>query len=376
MYDAVVIGCGGVGSAALSSLARAGAHVAGIERFTPAHQYGSSHGETRIIRLSYFEHPDYVPLLRRSYELWAELEQRRGEELYLQTGLLQVGPEDGIVVPGVLRSASDHGLAVEELDAPAVERRFPGFELPESHRAVFEERAGILRVEACVLAQLADAQASGAELRTQEQVLGLELEDDAVLVRTTRGSLRARRAVVTAGPWAGEVLAELGLPLQVLRKSLFWFETGESCYQQRCGAPAFFFETSDGMYYGFPALDGDGVKVAEHTGGSPVSDPLEVDREVRPEEEQRLRAFLASHLPGVRGRRTRHEVCLYTKSPDEHFFLGAVPSAPQLLVAAGLSGHGFKFVPSLGEHLAELALERSPHLDCEFLALGRELSPS
>jgi monomeric sarcosine oxidase len=372
-YDVVVVGCGGVGSAVLASLARSGARVVGVEQFLPGHDRGSSHGETRIIRLSYFEHPDYVPLLRRSYELWAELEQQRGEALYLETGLLQVGPSDGVVVPGVLRSAAEHDLAVEELEAAAVSERFPGFVAPPEHRAVFEARAGVLRVEACVLAQLAAAQASGAELRCEERVEQLEVEDAGVFIKTTRGELRARRAVVTVGPWAGQLLAGLGLPLQVLRKSLFWFETGDSAYLASRGAPAFFFETSAGMYYGFPALDSSGVKVAEHTGGSPLEDPLEVDREAWPEEERRLQRFLAGHLPGVRGPRTRHAACLYTKTPDEHFFLGSAPTAPQLLVAAGLSGHGFKFVPALGEHLADLALERSPRLGADFLSLSRTL---
>ncbi len=374
-YEVVVVGCGGVGSAALASLARAGAKVAGIEQFSPGHDRGSSHGETRIIRLSYFEHPAYVPLLRRAYDLWAELEQRSGEELYLETGLLQVGPADGVVVPGVLRSAAEHGLEVQELDSDGVRRRFPGFVADPDHRAVFEARAGVLRVEACVLAQLAEARAHGAELRCEESVRAIELDSEGATLRTDRGVLRARRVIVTAGPWAGGLLKELGLPLQVLRKSLFWIRTEDAAYGAESGAPAFFFETSDGMYYGFPSLGTGEVKVAEHTGGAWVADPREVDREVWPQEEGRLRDFLGTHLPGVNGPRTRHAACLYTKTPDEHFFVGEAPGTPQLLVAAGLSGHGFKFVPALGEHLADLALERAPRLDMDFLSLGRAVQP-
>ena len=368
--DLIVVGCGGVGSAVLAHAARSGARVLGLERFEPVHDRGSSHGETRVIRLSYFEHPDYVPLLRRAYELWAALERDTGRRLYLESGLLQVGPPDGVVLPGVLASAREHGLEVERLEEPAARSRFPQFRLPRGCEAVFERMAGVLRVEDCVRAHLDLAREAGAELVAPATVTAIRPEDGRVRVETDGRVHTARRVVVTAGAWAAELLP--GLPrLDVVRKSLFWFEGRGEAMRADAGAPAYFFETPDGMFYGFPALEGGELKVAEHTGGRVVTDPLLVDREVDDEEEQRATAFLAEHLPDAAGRRTRHAVCLYTRTPDEHFLVDRLPDAPRVLLAAGLSGHGFKFASALGEWLADVALERSPNVDPAFLGLGR-----
>ena len=152
IYDVIVIGCGGVGSATLWQLASRGARVLGIDPYAPGHDRGSSHGDTRVIRQAYFEHPDYVPLLRRAYALWSDLEQQAGRRLYHETGVLEIGPPNGEVVPGVLTSARVHGLEVESLTADEVAQRFPGCAVPDGDVAVFEKRGGFLRVEDCVIA--------------------------------------------------------------------------------------------------------------------------------------------------------------------------------------------------------------------------------
>ncbi len=359
-YDAIVLGVGGVGSAALFHLARRGVRALGLDRFPPGHDRGSSHGDTRIIRLAYFEGPDYVPLLRRSYALWEELEGLAGRRLYEEVGLLEVGAPDGPIVPGVLASARAHGLEVEALAPDEVARRFGGaFALPEGARAVFERRAGFLHVEECVRAHAALAQAAGASLRTGEAVQGWAAEGDGVLVTTDRGRYAADRLIVTAGPWAGEVLEDLGLPLEVVRKPLLWFEAKDPRYARERGCPCFYFETAAGHFYGFPALpgaEGPALKVAEHSGGEPVADPLAVDRALRPADEAGVAAFLRAHLPGVGARRVRHAVCMYTRTPDEHFVVDRHPRHPQVVLAAGLSGHGFKMASGLGEALVDLAL--------------------
>ena len=370
-YDAIVLGIGGVGSAALYELARRGVRVLGIDRFDPPHDRGSSHGHTRVIRQAYFEHPDYVPLLIESYRLWQELEQRSGRQLFHQVGLLEVGPSDGIVVPGVLRAATDHALEVERLSAAEIERRWPGFRVPGDLEGVFEPGAGYLLVEECVAAQLAAAQAAGANLRTNTEVLNWTADERGVRVYTSAGDFSAASLLVAAGSWAERLLALRNLSLTVLRKSLFWFETTATQYDAEAGCPVFLFELPYGVFYGFPKLDARGVKIAEHTGGSPVDDPLAVRRDIDRGEELRLREFLAAHLPDISPSVSDHAVCLYTMTPDEHFLVDRHPWHANVVFAAGLSGHGFKFVPVLGRALAELMLDGRTELPIGFLSLGR-----
>jgi monomeric sarcosine oxidase len=370
-YDAIVLGSGGAGSAALYHLALRGACVLGLDRFPPGHDRGSSHGETRIIRLAYFEHSHYVPLLRRAYALWRELEARRGEALYRETGLVQVGPASGQVVEGVLRSAREHALEVEELAAADVKRRFPGLHVPEGMQAVYERGAGCLAVEACVRAHAAEAVRLGAEIRSGEEVRSWQPDGRGFAVETDRGHYRAQNLVVTAGPWAKELLADLGLRLEVRRKPLFWFRCDDPRYAASRGFPAFLFELPEGVFYGFPSLDGQSLKAAEHSGGAVVSDPLAVSRAVDPADEARVAGFLARCLPGVGRERVDHAVCMYTMTPDEHFVVDRHPEHPHLAFAAGLSGHGFKFTCVLGEVLAQLILDGRTEHPVGFLSLAR-----
>ncbi len=370
--DCIVLGTGGVGSAALYHLSRRGARSLGIDRFAPGHDRGSSHGETRIIRLAYFEHTDYVPLLRRAYDLWGELEERRGQKLYHETGLLEVGPPDATVVPGVLESARRHSLVVESLDPRAAARRFPGFRIPEGMAAVFERRAGYLRVEDSVRAHAEEAIRLGARLVTGETVLRWRAEGAGVAVETERGTHRAARLIVTAGAWAGGLLADLGVRLDVRRKPLLWFRTASPLYREEAGGPGFFYETPAGLFYGFPEISGREIKVAEHSGGESVADPLAVDRSLRASDRRPVEEFLRRHLPGVSaGDCRRHAVCLYTMSRDEHFIVDRHPDHPQVSFAAGLSGHGFKFTSVLGEILAGLALDGRSELPIGFMSCDR-----
>jgi len=372
-YDAIILGTGGVGSAAAWRLARRGARVLGIDRFEGGHNRGSSHGETRIIRQAYFEHADYVPLLLRAYELWAELEAASGVPLLKQVGLLQVGPPDGEVVPGVVRSAKLHELEVEEFSAAEAGRRFPGFQVPRNMAAVFERKAGYLYVERCVLAHLAAAKECGAELLFATSVIGWEADDRGVRVTTDRGVFHADKLVLAGGPWMPGLLGkgERSPRLQVLRKHVYWFENDAAELHQDRGCPTYLFELPHGVFYGFPQIDGLGVKAAEHTGGVAVDDPLQDDRALDPADLARVRQFMADHLPGVSDALTRHSVCYYTMSPDGHFIVDRHPEHERVVYAAGLSGHGFKFTSVLGEALADLALEGRTNLPIEFLSGSR-----
>ncbi len=370
-YDVIVVGTGGVGSAALMHLAERGARVLGLDRFEGGHDRGSSHGQTRIIRQAYFEHPDYVPLLRRAYELWAKLEHEHEERLFHQAGLLQVGPSDGTVVPGVMDSAQQHDIPVERFSPEEASRRFPGFHVPDRYEAVFEPAAGYLLVEQCVLAHLSQARRWGAEIRADVAVHSLAASPDEVAVLTDGGTILAPRVIVTAGAWSAELLGKLPVRFRVLRKHLHWFANDDARYRRDSGCPAYLYETPEGFFYGFPQFDEWGVKTAMHSGGEEIDDPLAVDRSVDPVELTQVRAFLAAHLPGVSTTTTHHETCFYTMSPDENFIVDFHPQHPNVVLAAGLSGHGFKFTSVLGEALADLALEGHTDLPIGFLGLNR-----
>jgi monomeric sarcosine oxidase len=303
--------------------------------------------------------------------LWHELEGLSQRNLLHQIGLIQVGPAGGVVVTGVLRSAEEHELAVEQLTAAGVEKWWPGLRASDDLVGVFEPEAGYLLVEDCVDANLNAARAAGAKILTDTEVQTWTADDREVRVQTSRGELTAERLVISAGAWAGQLLSDLNVRLEVRRKSLFWFEAKSAEYEVAADFPVFLFELPEGVFYGFPKLDARGVKVAEHTGGRVVEDPLVVDRTVDDSEKQRVTDFLVKHLPGVSQHMTDHAVCLYTMSPDEHFIVDRHPRHANVVFAAGLSGHGFKFVPVLGRALAELVLDGSPNVPIGFLSLQR-----
>ena len=369
-YDAIVIGTGAVGSAAVYHLAKRGARVLGVDRFAPPHDRGSSHGATRMIRQAYFEHPDYVPLLLRAYELWAELENAIGRHLFEQTGLIEIGPADGVVVPGILTAAREHALPVETVAEGEFRKRFPGLVLPPSYIAVFEPTAGYLHVEACIEAHLELARRAGAEIRSHATAIWRP-DGAGVRVDIDGEAFAADRCVVTSGAWSGELLTDLDVTLEVRRKPLYWYRVDDPQYTLAGGMSCFFYELPQGQFYGFPAIDDLGLKLARHDGGAAVADPLDLDRSPNAQEQEDIANFLGDHLPGVSRECTQMQVCMYTMSPDDHFVLDLHPTHPQIALAAGLSGHGFKFACVLGEALAELALDGQSRLPVDFLSLAR-----
>ena len=370
-FDVIVLGVGGMGSAACHQLAGRGVRVLGLEQFPLVHDRGSSHGQTRIIRQAYFEHPNYVPLLLRTYELWRQLEQASGTTLFHQVGLVLSGQAAGETIAGAKTSAELHRLVIEELTSAEAGKRWPAMAFPVDHTVVFEPLAGLLLVESCVQANIDQAVQSGAVIRAGERVLGWSSNGSSVVVRTDREEYTAGSLIVTAGAWAGQCLADLGLPLQVVRKFVGWFPIREGRFGIDQGMPTWFVEMPHGTFYGFPSLDGRSLKMAEHSGGQPVKDPSQVDRIQHPEDLPRLQGFLRSHLPGLNEIPDQHSVCLYTLTPDQHFIVDIHPQWNNVAIAAGFSGHGFKFAPVIGEALADLALNRSTPLPIGFLGLTR-----
>lgn len=371
LADVIVVGAGGIGSAAAFHLASRGARVVALDRFPVPHAHGSSHGQTRLIRLAYFEHPDYVPLLRRAYGLWRELEALSGRTLLVESGLLMAGPPEGEVLRGVALSARTHDLTIDRMSSAEATRRFPAFALPEHWEAVFEPCGGHLFVEACVEAHLDAARRAGARVETAVEVRDWRADGKGVVVDTDRGSFSAGRLVLAPGAWAHGLLRLPATPLTVLRKSLFWYRPrAEAAARfEKAAIPCFAFDSPDGFFYGFPQLDPRGVKFAEHSGGRVVDDPLAVDRGLDADERSRVERAAASYLPTLGRDLADHAVCLYTMSPDGHFLVGPHPQHDAVTIAAGFSGHGFKFAGVIGEVLADLALDGRTRHPVGFLGI-------
>jgi monomeric sarcosine oxidase len=303
--------------------------------------------------------------------LWSELEQVSGDLLLTQTGLLQVGPRDGIVVAGVLHAAKRHELEVELYTATEAQRRFSGFVVPSSAVAVYEPGAGILAVEACVRAHCRSATNAGADLRSGVTVISWAESSSSVQVRTDQGDFQAEKLVIAPGAWASDLLGNCRLDVQVRRKHIYWFPAAGSEYQAIQGAPAFLYELPQGVFYGLPAVNARGLKCGEHSGGQIVTDPLLDPRAEDPADAQRVQQFISDHLPGLSPQPQDRSVCFYTMSPDEHFLLDFHPESSRVVFAAGLSGHGFKFTSVLGEVLADWALQGETRHPVDFLSLRR-----
>jgi sarcosine oxidase len=374
--DIIVVGLGAMGAALCHELARRGVAVVGVDSHSPPHGLGSSHGRTRIIREAYFEHPLYVPLVQRAYELWSEIEELTGTVLYRRTGGLMVGPAAGVLVQGSLRSARDHGLEHEELSAGEIRRRFPGLLAEPDHVGVFEPRAGILLPETAVRTLLALARGYGAELRPNSRVDAWDVAGNGdVILRTSAGEMRAPRVVFSAGPWLNALLATgpepVRLPLAVERQVSFWFAppTGVHAYRPEQCPIAIWEYGRDRFIYTFPDT-GHGVKVGIHHEGD-SAEPETVDRTVSAAEEARARQLLEWCMPDAAQRAVDAAVCLYTNTPDGHFIVDSHPLHAQLLLLSACSGHGFKFAPAIGEAVADVLLEGGSSFDLRPFLLDR-----
>lgn len=372
-----------MGSAACYHLAKRGVRVLGLEQYDLPHERGSHHGHSRMIRQSYYEHPDYVPLVRRAYELWHELEEvggtaeKEAERILHLTGGLYVGPPDGSLVPGALAAAREHDLPHELLDGAELALRFPAFRLPDGYSAFFEEAAGFLVPELAVRVHAEQSQRLGADIRTREAILAWEATAHGVSVRTTQGTYQAGHLVVTAGGWNGPLLADLPLELTVTRQVLAWFDARGDLRNLALGfLPCWFIETDSPFgHYGFPMLASGqrGLKIALHKPGEAIAahEVGSVRREPSEAEIESLRSTLRRCLPDGDGPLLAACTCLYTNSVDSHFIVGVHPGLERVSIAAGFSGHGFKFSSVMGEVLADLATEGRTRHPIGFLSPAR-----
>jgi sarcosine oxidase len=376
-FETIVVGTGGLGSSCLYRLARRGVRVLGLDRFASGHDRGSSHGDTRIIRQAYFEHPDYVPLLRRAYDLWRDLESSSSSELMRICGLFMSGLPAGEAVAGTRLAAETHSLEVQNFSseelASGAGLRFPGFHIPDDFEVVVEPAGGYLHVEDCVRAQNQLACQAGAVHRTDDAIVAWESDGETVRVRTASEEYEAATLILAPGAWASDLLGSIpGLPeLRVLRKTLHWHEVRSNVYDVDNRGSGFLFEMPYGTFYGFPSLDGETLKVAEHTGGEPVSDPLQIDRSLRDSDTQPISRFLGEVMPDVDPISDRHSVCMYTVTPDGNLVVDRHSEYKNVFFGAGFSGHGFKLTSVLGEALADLAINGRTDLPIDFLSLAR-----
>ena len=370
-YDAIVIGVGGMGSAAVYHLARRGLQVLGVEKHAIPHEMGSSHGYSRMIRYTLQEHPSYVPLVRRSYELWHEMEETAGEELMVTTGSIRAGAPDSPFFLNAQEACDLHSIPYEILTASEVNKRFPGYRFPEEISSVYQADGGFLLPERCIVTHVQAAERAGADVHSQETVLDWEVRGDGVQVRTDRDTYTAGRLVVTAGPWAANLVPELAAYAVPERQVMGWFQPKRPELYAAEAFPVFGVFTEEGRYYGFPSHAVPGFKIGRAHHLLQKVDPDAIDREVHPEDEDILRQAVNRYFPLAAGKLLDGKTCMYTNTPDEHFMIGTLDGQPQVSVAAGFSGHGFKFASVIGEIMADLAQNGATEHDINLFRLDR-----
>lgn len=375
-YDIIVLGVGAMGSSACWHLAKRGLRVLGIEQYNIAHAHGSSGGDTRLVRQAYYEHADYVPLLRRAYEHWDAIGDETGSPVLHRTGGLYLGRPDRPFIAGSRKAAEQHGIAYDMLDNAEVARRFPQFAVPENFAAMYEHDAGFVYSERAIAAFALQASVHGAKILSNERVTNWSADAHGVTVDTNLGRHTADRLIIAAGPWAATVASEFAPLLTVTRQVLGWVDPPNSADYAMGRFPCWGIEDDtpnfDGVYYGFPMVDpADGLKLAHHAAGEPIAHPNELDRSVHESDANDFRPVLDRFLPGAAGPTRRIHVCMYTCSPDHHFIIDRHPDEPRVTIATGFSGHGFKFASVVGEALADLSTEGRSDLPIGFLGLDR-----
>ncbi len=377
MFDAAVIGLGATGSAALFNLAKRGLTVVGFEQFEPGHDRGSSHGESRIIRLSYYEDPSYVPLLRRAYEEWRRFETLDGGamgSLMTITGILEAGHPGSTSVAASLEAARLHDLPLTEMDGREVGQRFPAFDLPKDWHGLLQPDGGFLRPELAVRRFVSAAAARGADVRRTTTVRGIDAKPGSIVVRTDDGLIEAATVIVAAGAWIGDFAPDLKRHLSITRQVVGWFppRKPEPFRVGRC--PVFILDAEDDHCYGFPDLAGTGVKAASHVRGATLEHPRDLEPATAHEDEDRITRMFRRYMPDVGGPANKMVTCMYTRTGDGHFLLDRSPEDPRIILASPCSGHGFKFVSLLGKVLADLVEEKEPEEDVSLFRLGSRMS--
>ncbi|WP_084822445.1 N-methyl-L-tryptophan oxidase [Oceanobacillus sp. E9] len=372
IYDIAIIGAGSMGLSAGYYLSKAGKTVALIDSNDPPHTEGSHHGETRIIRHAYGEGAAYVPLALRSQELWNDLNQTFNQDVFHQTGVLNIGPENSVFLHNVIQSARQYNLQTEILSAEQINNRWPGYHLPNHLMGVYEINSGVLMSENALQTYRDLATALGATIYTNTCIHRLDVTNQRITIHSSSNTIKAKQLIITAGKGTNQILSLLGyqLPLFPIRKTFSWFSAAESIYHSDI-FPAWSFDNGNETYYGFPSIDKAGIKVGRHDGGQPVKadEPLKKFGTYS-EDEQDVSQFVHRYMsPELQHRQGK--VCTYTNTPDGNFIIDRLPNYQHVLVACGFSGHGFKFSSGVGELLSQLAIRGKTSLDISHFSLNR-----
>lgn len=370
-YDVVVVGAGSMGMSAGYFLAKQGKKVLLLDAFDPPHSNASHHGETRIIRHAYGEGEGYVPLALQAQKRWEELEQLSGQSLFLKTGVLNIGERSSPFISMLIASAERYQLPVEILTADEANQRYHGLNIPAKYVACFESNSGVLKCEACIQAYRDLAIAEGATLMPYHKVSDVQLEDNEIHVLANGKTFQAEKLIVSVGAWSNDLLEMLGLNLPVtpVRKTFAWYNAPETLYGEG-NFPAFSFVTQEGIYYGFPSIDGAGLKIGRHDLGEEQDPNVEISPFIQSVDDADLEQLLSKHMPNV-GSIKFGKTCMYTRTPDEYFLIDRHPSNPNVIIASGFSGHGFKFASAIGEVVADLALDKPVEFDLSMFTINR-----
>jgi sarcosine oxidase len=360
-YDSIVIGVGGMGSAAVCALARRGQRVLGLEQFDLGHQLGSSAAGSRIYRFAYFLDPAYVPLMRHAHAAWARLERDAGQQVLYKTGGLDVSLPTHEVFRGAKAACEHHDLPHEILTAREIMRRHPAWQVSADVQAVYQPDAGYLNAERAIYAHVRVALAQGAEIRCREKVLTFSEAPGRVTVETDRGRYEAESLIITAGPWMGEFVPSLARSLKPERQVVGWYQPRVPADFAPGQFPVFIVGDETGEYFGFPEHDQPGFKLGRHGHRNQVTTPDGIDRHIDAADQAVLDQAIARYFPSAIGQPLALKTCLYTNSPDNHFVIDRLPGHGQTWIAGGFSGHGYKFCAGIGDILADLAIEgRTP----------------
>jgi len=371
-FDVIVAGVGGMGAAACFHLARRGLRVLGLERHGIPNAHGSSHGETRIIRLAYSESPAYVPLLRRSFQLWRELGETVDERLLFTTGSIDAGPPGSGLFEGSLASCLEHGLRHTAMSGAEVNRRYPGYRLPDDHLCLLQPDGGFVLPERSIVTHVTLAQAMGAEIRAHEPVLDWDLlPGGGVRVLTPRGAYEAGRLVLSPGAWIGDLVPALRGIAVPERQVLGWFQPRHPAWFGPDAFPVGNLAFAEGRYYLLPAWRVPGLKVGLYHHRGESGHPEALRRDVTVEDEAVLRRCLERYFPDADGPVMALHACMFTNTPDEHFVVDTLPGNDAVLVVSACSGHGFKFVPVVGEIVADLMTTGRTRFDLSMFRLDR-----
>jgi sarcosine oxidase len=378
-YDVIVLGVGSMGSAACYYLAREGLRVLGIEQYSIPNHLSSHAGQSRIVRKAYFEHPDYVPLLQLAYKGWKELEEATGKQVYYETGLLYAGQAESMLLKGVVRSAAQYNIALHHVAPGQLHNQLPHIQLPANYVAFVEPEAGFVRPELAVQLFAQGALQNGAQLHSKERVLNWSMGSKTVQVTTNKGTYTAAKIIITTGAWTAGLLPALSHILAVTRQTMAWLKAKNPDRFRLGKMPCWMIADTDhaGVLYGFPQLgsldaaDPGGFKMAHHHPGTGATADT-VRRMVEPGEDAVLRQVFERYFPHQYAGTLQMKTCMYTNTPDQHFLLGKLPGyGADILLAAGFSGHGFKFVPAVGRIMCDLVTKGKTDIPIGFLQPSR-----